>query len=142
MIRITMLSQNKIIDYLKKQDLYEIDKIETDRIAIRKGSALVTLRSKNFLKKEWLEFNSTVVKGAEIDEKLMSTLLTINQKLPIGAFGISKDNIVFRHAILGGRHLNFDDFTAALMVVATISDKYDDIIAKQYGGTTALADIF
>ena len=137
-----MLTKTKIIEYLKKQNRYKIDSIDKDHITIRKGSAVVTVHSKKFLQKEWVEFNSLVVKNADVDKKLMRMILDINYKLPIGAFGLQKDSIVFKHTILAGDHLNYEDFSIALMVVASISDKYDDIIANQHGGTTALTTIF
>jgi hypothetical protein len=88
---------------------------------------------------EMVEFLSTVVIEPRIDEQLLRKLLALNANFNFGAFGMWDDGtIVFKYNILGGDHMDIDEFDTAFTMVAIIADEYDNKIISTHGGKTAL----
>ena len=111
---------------------------------VRQGSAVILIFVECFdnyenLKDEVVTFYCRVVENAKIDAKLIEKLLRLNAEFKMGSFGLTQDNaICYRHSILGGRHMDFEEFYTALASVAFISDEYDDKIISTNGGKTAI----
>lgn len=80
---------------------------------------------------------SYCVQGVELEEDLLLGLLELNHTLPFGAFSLVGNDIFFSHGVLG-KTLERHNLLAAISAVATISDDYDELIVKKYGGKTAL----
>jgi hypothetical protein len=79
-----------------------------------------------------------VVEGANITPELLRFLLTSNDLVPFGGFGLDEDDgIFFEHNILG---VNFDrdELLSSVTAVVRAADTYDDEIVEKYGGKRAL----
>jgi len=80
---------------------------------------------------------SYCVQDVEIDDDLLLGLLELNHNLPFGSFSVVGNDIFMSHTLLG-RTLERRNLLSAISAVATISDDYDDLIVKKYGGQRAL----
>jgi hypothetical protein len=79
-----------------------------------------------------------VVRGTEVTPELMRFLLTENDKLRFGGFGLDEDgDIFFQHAIVGST-VDPEELRASLLAVVITADEYDDRIIETYGGQSAL----
>jgi hypothetical protein len=131
---IVKTTEKKVKDYLKmmfKKNFQEFD----GRFILTEGSAIIQI-----IVRPWYDNDSVVdifsyvVEGANITPDLTNFLLRKNATLHFGAFGLTFDNsIVFTHS-LAGANLDLNELKSALMMVATISDYYDDEIVKIAGG--------
>lgn len=80
---------------------------------------------------------SYVITKCEIVPELMEYLLTENDTMRFGAFGLDKDkDIFFEHAILGST-CDKEELKASVMAVIYTADKYDDTIHDKWGGLRA-----
>jgi hypothetical protein len=80
---------------------------------------------------------SYVVTGAELTPDLMLYLLSENDKVRFGAFGVDPEkDIFFEHTIVGST-CDKEEIRASVMAVVLTSDKYDDEIVAKWGGQTA-----
>ena len=90
----------------------------------RKDDATITARS-------------YVVTGAELTNDLMLYLLSENDKMRFGAFGVDAEkDIFFEHTILGST-CDREELKASVMAVVMTADDYDDQIVAKWGGQTA-----
>jgi hypothetical protein len=80
---------------------------------------------------------SYCVQGVELEQDLLLGLLELNHTLPFGAFSLVGNDIFFSHGVLG-KTLERRNLLAAIAAVATISDDYDELIVRKYGGQTAI----
>lgn len=72
--------------------------------------------------------------GAELVPDLLHHLLTLNNDMRFGAFGIDEDgDIFFEHTIVGST-CNKDEIKASVMAVSHTADQYDEQIMKKWGG--------
>ena len=79
-----------------------------------------------------------VVQDAEMTPELMRYLLTTNDTMRFGAFGIDEDDdIFFEHTIVGST-CDRDELKTSIMAVVTTADRLDDEIVARWGGTRAM----
>jgi len=90
------------------------------------------------LKTEMVSIFSIVVRNVRVDNVLMSKLLNLNARMSFGAFAIEDDMVIYKYNLLGGEHIDEDEFFNALLMVAIISDEYDNKIISTHGGITAV----
>lgn len=81
---------------------------------------------------------SYVIIGAEVTPELMRFLLTENNQMRFGAFGLDKDgDIFFEHSIVGST-VDKEELKASILAVGYTADKYDDQIMGRWGGQRAI----
>ena len=80
---------------------------------------------------------SYVVTGTELVPDLLLFLLTENDRVRFGAFGVDKDkDIFFEHTIVGST-CDREELKASVMAVVMTADQYDEQIVAKWGGQTA-----
>jgi hypothetical protein len=80
---------------------------------------------------------SYVVTGAELTPDLMLFLLTENDRMRFGAFGVDADkDIFFEHTIVGST-CDKEELKASVKAVIMSADDADDRIVAKWGGQTA-----
>jgi hypothetical protein len=80
---------------------------------------------------------SYVVTGTELTPDLMLFLLSENDKMRFGAFGVDKDkDVFFEHTIVGST-CDREELKASIMAVIMTADQYDEQIVAKWGGQTA-----
>ena len=131
----SLVEQNKDISY---------DRINSGCFTVKKGSTLV-----HVLIKEWkedtplVECISYVVKDAEMTEDLATKLLLMNWEMPFGSFSIDlEDNCIALSQCLVGSTLDEPELNITVETIAQVADEVDDLIVEEYGGVTALQDLF
>jgi len=87
-----------------------------------------------------VKITSYCVRGAKVTEGLLANLLEINHGLPFGTFSAVGGDIFFAHSLLG-RDLQPRQLLTAIAAVAELADEFDDRIAANWGGQTALESI-
>ena len=88
-----------------------------------------------------ISFFSQVVRNVRVDMTLMSKLLKLNVELNFGAFGLIDDLVILKYNVLGGDHIDEDEFYNALFMIGYVADLYDDKIISTHGGVTAIDHI-
>lgn len=79
-----------------------------------------------------------VVMNVELTPDLMRYLLTANDRMRFGAFGVDDDgDIFFEHSIVGST-CDREELKASVMAVATTADRLDDEIVAKWGGERAM----
>lgn len=92
----------------------------------------------------WGEQDSTittrayVVSGAALTPELQLFLLQENDTMRFGAFGIDEDGDIVLHYSIVGSTCDKNELEEAVTAVVTTADRYDEQIAKQWGGKPAL----
>jgi hypothetical protein len=72
--------------------------------------------------------------GTELTVDVARFLLTANDDMRLGAFGIDKDgDTFFEHTILGSTVTKVE-LKTSIRAVATTADEYDDEIVSRFGG--------
>jgi len=130
-------SKEKIKKFAEKNNLGLIIS-KKDNYILKEGSTFVYILIKEDEGGEWIVFYSLVLKDTKKSKKLMMELLKLNSSIPFGAFGFQDDYIIFKHCILGGNHMDEEEFLQSLYSVAKIADKYDNKIKNKFGGQTAM----
>jgi len=134
-------SINRIKKYLEESGL-EYSITDDGMIYLFNGSAIVYVETEVLSSgEECVHVFSVVVNGARMDEKLFRKLLQLNNAIHFGAFCIEDNLIIFRHKLLGGIHMDCDEFLFALRSVAVIADDYDDKIISEFGGRTSVGNL-
>lgn len=135
----------KSIDRIRKlaeQLKIELQPMGTDAFWIQQGSTFVHIAFDVINKEEDLEMVciwSRVVIAPKVDDLLLKKLMMLNANLNFGSFGLTEDNvIIYKYNILGGDHVDSEEFFNALFMVATIADEYDNKIISTHGGQTAV----
>lgn len=80
------------------------------------------------------------VQGAQTSEELLVHLLEINHTVPFGAFSAVGGDIFFSHSLFG-RDLTPRQLLSAIGFVANTTDEFDDLLAAEHGGQTAIQRI-
>lgn len=121
---------------------YKIDYEETvDGYYFTEGSSQIYVMVEKVgpLQFDVISFYSLVVMNANLTDELKTKLLRANTTMPFGAFGLSESgDIYYRYTILGGNHVDYEEWRNAVTEVALIADEYDDKIIAAYGGSTPL----
>jgi len=78
-----------------------------------------------------------VVFGAEITPELMRFLLTENNDMRFGAFGLDSDGDIFFEYAIVGPSCDKEELKASVLAVAFVADDYDDKIVSRWGGQRA-----
>lgn len=79
-----------------------------------------------------------VVMDVELTADLMRHLLTENNTMRFGAFGIDGDgDVFFEHSIVGST-CDREELKASVMAVISTADKADDEIVAKWGGRRAV----
>ncbi|HMU84504.1 MAG TPA: YbjN domain-containing protein [Leptospiraceae bacterium] len=135
----------KSIDRIRKlaeQLKIELQPMGTDAFWLQQGSTFVHISFDVINKEENLEMVciwSRVVIAPKVDDLLLKKLMMLNANLNFGSFGLTEDNvIIYKYNILGGDHVDSEEFFNALFMVATIADEYDNKIISTHGGQTAV----
>lgn len=137
-----MNTKEKVIAYSKQLGWQLNDNDNQTGFWLREGSTFVDLIPKDKTDRQELLVFARVVEGARIDFELTKKLLQLNVSISLGAFALTDDGtIVFRACILGGDHMDIDEFRTAVEVVAFIADEFDDKIVSTHGGKTAVTAI-
>lgn len=134
-------SVRRIKQYLDDADI-KYNVTDDGIMYIFNGSAIVCVQAEpHGDDNEIVHVFSVVVDGARMGEKLFRKLLQLNNLIHFGAFSIENDLIIFRHKLLGGVHMDKDEFMYALIGVAEIADDYDDKIISEFGGRTGVGNL-
>ncbi len=134
-------SVSRIKRYLEEANL-EYSVTDEGMIFLFNGSAIVCVEAEvHSTGEEFVQVFSVVVSGARMGEKLFRKLLQLNNVIHFGAFCVADNLIIFRHKLLGGSHMDSDEFLYALRSVAVIADEYDDKIISEFGGRTAVGSL-
>jgi len=81
-----------------------------------------------------INVRSWVVTGAEQTPELMKYLLTENNDMRFGAFGMDGEgDIFFDHTIIGST-CSKNELKASVVAVINVADEYDDKIIAKWGG--------
>lgn len=111
---------------------------ETGHFYVRYGSTVLEISAEPYGPDEAIVLvMAYCVQGVSTDPELLTTILELNQALPIGAFSLVETDLFVSHALFG-RGLTRKTLLGAIAAVATISDDYDDRIVERFGGQTAL----
>jgi T3SS (YopN, CesT) and YbjN peptide-binding chaperone 1 len=114
---------------------------ENGHFYVRYGSTVLEVSVDPYGPKEAVvKIMSYCVQGATVEVELLKSLLELNHNLALGAFSVVGDDVFFSHSLFG-RTLEARDLLGAIAAVADVADEYDDRIAAQYGGQTALERI-
>lgn len=127
--KVENILKNKFKDYMH---------FDNGAYTISRGSTQVMLIVRPYTNNDTcIECSANVVNGAIISNDLMLFLLRKNAELHFGGFGLLFDGtIIFSHSI-SGANLDENELTNTIDAVATISDYYDDILVREYGGKRA-----
>lgn len=129
---------DKVALYLSElfEDIY--NDAETEHFYVRYGSTVLEISVDPYGPDEVVVMiMAYCVRGVKVDEQLLRNLLELNHSLPFGSFSVVDDEIYFQHALFG-RTLERPNLLNAVASVSTISDEYDDLIARKFGGERAL----
>jgi hypothetical protein len=137
-----LASIERIKTFAKNRDI-SINDAGDNAFWVREGSTIIHIISDKLPNgNEMVSFLSFVVSGARIDDTLLRKLLNLNVEFNFGAFGLSEDGtITYRYSIMGGSHMDEEEFHNALAMVAIIADEYDNKIISTHGGKTAIDKI-
>lgn len=126
------------VEKIIKDKFPEYIHFDTGAYTISRGSTQVMLVVRPYTDDDTcIECSANVVNGAHITNDLMQFLLRKNAELHFGGCGLLFDGtIIFTHSI-SGANLNQNELLNTVDAVATISDYYDDILVKEYGGKRA-----
>jgi hypothetical protein len=80
---------------------------------------------------------SYVVTGAELTPELMLFLLTENDRVRFGAFGVDSDKDIFFEHTMVGSTCDKEELRASVKAVIMSADDADDKIVAKWGGQTA-----
>lgn len=133
-----MLETIKKIRKFSKQEGVDLLESKENNFIYSDGSTFVYIITKEGEPEEWIYFISLVVKDAQLDIELLDMLLRLNATLPFGAFGLTDEYIIFKHSILGGKHVDREEFFQSLYAVAKHADSFDDDIISIHGGKRAI----
>lgn len=137
-------SIKKITAFAQENNI-ELHKYGEGRFWAREGSAIVYMGVSVDRGTEYVDFFCDVVTGTKVDEQLTKKLLEVNFTLPFGAFSLRGSDIVLKHSIMGGDHMDCDEFLISLITIAQVADEYDDRIISTHGGKagfTILKEIY
>jgi hypothetical protein len=79
-----------------------------------------------------------VVTGIELTPELMKYLLSENNDMRFGAFGLDQDGDIFFDYTIVGSSADKNELKAAVIGVISTADDYDDQIVAKWGGQRAL----
>lgn len=133
-------TRTKIMKFAQNRKV-ELDNWGETGFMVREGSTFVHIDFSivnDETKDVMVSFYSPVVRGVRVDNILMSKLLKLNSELNFGAFALIDDLVLLKYNILGGDHMNEEEFYNALAMVAIVSDEYDNKIIATHGGVTAV----
>jgi hypothetical protein len=71
---------------------------------------------------------SYLAEDVGLNISLAEELLRLNSTVPLGNFGVTFDNTVVYSYSLPGKHLDDEEFLAAVQTVASVADQYDEKI--------------
>lgn len=72
--------------------------------------------------------------GAELVPELLHHLLTVNNDMRFGAFGIDEDGDIYFERTIVGSTCNKKEIKTSVLAVSHTADKYDEPIMKKWGG--------
>jgi hypothetical protein len=133
-------AKSKVITYAANRNV-QLNDWGDDGYWVVEGSTIVYITFPiidDNLKTEMVSIFSIVVRNVRVDNVLMSKLLNLNTRMSFGAFAIEDDMVIYKYNLLGGEHIDEDEFFNALLMVAIISDEYDNKIISTHGGITAV----
>lgn len=131
-------SREKIKQFAQARGV-ELNENGEDEFWVREGSSIVHIEFSRFGNNdEMVSVFSVVVRNVRVDSTLMTKLLRLNAEFNFGAFGLFEEMIIFKYSLLGGNHIDIDEFFNALAMVATIADEYDNKIISTNGGVTGV----
>lgn len=82
--------------------------------------------------------NAWVLSGPEVSLQLCADLLRRNASVELGAYYLSdEEHVGFAHSILGST-LDLNELQASVVAVASVADRDDDDLQRQYGGSRAI----
>ncbi|MCB1315490.1 MAG: YbjN domain-containing protein, partial [Leptospiraceae bacterium] len=87
---------------------------------------------------EFIQITCLVAHAVPASAELCAELLEHNAGLPFGAFALLNGNIILRQTLLGGEHIDIDEFRITFFAMAIAADRFDDMIVKRYGGRRAI----
>ena len=98
------------------------------------GSAYVETGVWDWGEQTCVRTRSWVVYDTELRPDLLDYLLKENDKLLFGGFGLMESGtITYNYAVLGDA-VDKEEIRNAVMLVARMADKYDDLIVARWGG--------
>lgn len=133
------ITREKIKTFANSRGL-ELVEVDEDHYWLREDSAIIQIMIEKVRSGQvWVQFFSEVVHGVRVDGELMRKLLRLNADFLVGSFGLIDNNIYLKHSILGGEHMDEDEFFIALALIASTADDYDDKIIETHGGKTGVS---
>ncbi|MBP9889698.1 MAG: YbjN domain-containing protein [Leptospiraceae bacterium] len=131
-------SREKVRQFAQTRGV-ELNEYGNEGFWTSEGSTIVYIEFSDFNKSdEMISVYSVVVRNVRVDSTLMSKLLKLNTEFNFGGFGLIDDIIIYRYSLLGGNHVDIDEFFNALAMVALVADEYDNKIISTHGGVTGV----
>ena len=137
-------SIKKIMSFAEENNI-ELHKYGEGRFWAREGSAIVYMGVSVDRGTEYVDFFCDVVTGTRVDEHLTKKLLEVNFTLPFGSLSLRSNDVVLKHSIMGGEHMDCDEFVISLITIAQVAAEYADRIISKHGGKagfTILKEIY
>ncbi|KAA3598061.1 MAG: hypothetical protein DWQ06_13260 [Calditrichaeota bacterium] len=132
-------TRNKVKSYLESMYGEKFEEFDNgERFIGYEGSTVVQLIVRPWGEDETVvECLCYVVYSPKVNEELLTFLLRENSKMHFGGFSLSfDDTVVYSHSIAGS-NLDENELKITVETVSKISDYYDDMIIKNFGGMTA-----
>lgn len=113
----------------------------TPEFRVRNGSATVQVRVVPWEGDALIVARAYIASCIDLTPDLMRYLLSKNNDIAFGAFGVDADSSIFlEHAIVGST-CNKAELKATVLSVLTIADAYDEEIIARWGGQQMLHKI-
>jgi len=129
-------SKEKIIGFARKRGL-KIKDLGDDGFLTEYESNIVNISCDIFhgtIKEEIVSFTCMIVIGCPVDTQLLARLVGFSGRCSTSASLILiKDGILAKWTMLGGKHIDEDNFFTMLSSVAVISNSLDMSFRSSYG---------
>jgi hypothetical protein len=108
------------------------------RFGLSMGSAYALIAVQPWGDKDTaISTRSYVVTGIEMTPELMKYLLTKNDELLFGGFGVDSDGDIFYKHVIMGNTVDKEELRSSIMAVIYTADEEDDAIISRWGGLRA-----
>lgn len=125
------------------KDELKVSKIVRDEdgdIAIPYGSSVLYVRQGED-DSPFLTVFALLLEGFRKSPDVYEAVNAINRQIPLAKVFVDEDNVLMVMSIdLPVFNLSSDDLTLAIEIVSTEADRFDTLLQKRFGGTTALED--
>lgn len=114
---------------------------EDGHFYVRYGSTVLEIAVEPYGPQEaTVKITGYCVQGTNVTERLLVYLLEVNHTLPMGGFSAVGEDVFFSLSLYG-RELSPSQLLSAIAFVANTTDEFDDRLAAEHGGQTAIERI-